>query len=106
MGEVVFALYKPHPGKDAAVRKVIAEHVPTLRRLEMVTDRPAFVVKSENGTYIEVFEWVSKEAVKTAHTHPEVAKVWEAMGQIADFAALDSLPESKKPFTHFEPVDL
>jgi hypothetical protein len=35
-----------------------------------------------------------------------VAKVWEAMGQIADFAALDSLPESKKPFTHFEPVDL
>jgi len=35
-----------------------------------------------------------------------VARVWEAMGQIADFPALDSLEEAKQRFSHFEPIAL
>jgi hypothetical protein len=37
-------------------------------------------VKSKNGTYIESFEWSTPEAVAAVHHHPEVGKVWEAMG--------------------------
>lgn len=104
--EIVFALYRPHQGKDAELRKLIAQHIPTLRRLELITERPAVLVKSKNGTYVEIFEWRSAESSKRAHEHPELAKVWEAMGEVADLPALDSLEEIKVSFPHFEPVDL
>lgn len=104
--EVVFALYKPHAGKDEELRRIISLHLPVLRRLELVTDRPAILAKSRNGTYIEIFEWRTAESAGLAHHHPEVAKVWEAMGAVSDFALLDSLEEGKEPFPHFEPVNL
>lgn len=68
--QIVFALYKPHDGKDADVRRILVDHVPTLRRLELATDRPSILVKSRNGTYIEVFEWSSGGAAGLAHEHP------------------------------------
>ena len=104
--QIVFALYKPHDGKDADLRQILAEHVPTLRRLEMATDRQTVTVKSKNGTYVEIFEWSTPESAGLAHYHPEVAKVWEAMGKVADLAQLDSLEEIKGMFPHFEPVNL
>jgi quinol monooxygenase YgiN len=104
--EIVFALYRPHPGREAELRKILARHVPTLRRLEMATDREPIVVKSKNGTLVEIFEWATSDAAEKAHHHPEVAKVWEAIGKIADMPVLDSLEEAKQRFPHFEPVQL
>ena len=91
------------PGKDAELRQLIGEHLPVLRRLELVTERPTLLLRAKDGTYIEVFEWRSAESARVAHEHPEVARVWEAMGQIADFLSLDALAEAKEPFCHFEP---
>lgn len=102
--EIVIALYRPHQGRDAELRRLIAEHVPTLRRLELITDRPAILARSKDGTYLEIFEWRTAESAGLAHEHPEVAKVWEAMGLVGDFPALDSLEECKARFPHFEPV--
>ena len=68
--EIVFALYRPHEGKDAELRELIKKHIPTLRRLELVTDRAPILVKSKNGTYIEIFEWKSAESADQAHQHP------------------------------------
>ncbi len=104
--EVVFALYRPHPGKDADLRRLIAQHLPVLRRLELVTERPALLVRAQDGTYVEVFEWRSEESAELAHEHPEVAAVWERMAEVADFPTLDSLAESKQRFSHFEPIAL
>ena len=104
--QIVFALYKPHDGKDADLRRILADHVPTLRRLEMATDRPIVLVKSKNGTYVEIFEWSTPEAAGLAHHHPEVLKIWESMGKVADLAKLDSLEEISGMFPHFEPVNL
>lgn len=104
--EVVFALYRPHPGKDADLRRLIGEHLPVLRRLELVTDRAPLLLRGKDGTYIEIFEWRTAESARLAHEHPEVARVWEAMGQIADFPVLEALPEAKEPFCHFEPQTL
>jgi hypothetical protein len=104
--QIVFALYQPQDGKEADLRRILVEHVPTLRRLELATDRPTVLVKSKNGTYIEIFEWSTPEAAGLAHHHPEVAKVWEAMGKVADLRTLDSLEEVKGMFPHFEPVNL
>lgn len=104
--QVVFALYRPHPGKDAELRRLIAQHLPVLRRLELATERPAILVRAKDGTYIEVFEWRTEESAKLAHEHPEVARVWEAMDQVAEFPALESLEEAKERFSHFEPIAL
>jgi hypothetical protein len=104
--QVMFALYKLHDGKDADLRRVIAEHVPTLHRLELATDRPTVVIKAKNGTYIEIFEWSSHEAAGLAHHHPELAKVWEAIGEVGHLPKLDSVEEVQGMFPHFEQVNL
>ena len=106
MKNLWIALYRPHEGKDEALRALIAEHYPTLKRLELITDRPTILAKSANGTYLEICEWSEEDSASKAHQHPEVAKIWEAMGQIADFPGLASLEEAEKRFPHFEPVDL
>jgi hypothetical protein len=104
--QIVFALYKPHEGKDAEMRLLLVDHVPTLRRLELITDRPSILVKSRNGTYIEIFEWSSADGSRLAHQHPEIAKIWEAMGKVGDLPLFESIEEIKGRFPHFEPVNL
>jgi hypothetical protein len=104
--QIVIALYKPHSGKDADLRKLIAQHIPTLRRLELITDRPSILMKSKDGTYLEIFEWANEDSAGKAHTHPEVAKIWEAMGPVSDLPVLGTLEEVQNRFPHFVPVSL
>jgi hypothetical protein len=104
--QIVFALYRPHAGKDAALRGLIARHIPALRRARLVTDRPAVLARAADGTYVEVFEWVSETAAREAHGHPDIAEIWDGMEAIADFTTLAALTESQRAFTHFEPVEL
>ena len=102
---MVIALYRPHDGKDVDLRRLIAEHVPALRRLALITERPAVLLRAANGTYLEIFEWASAAAARSAHDHAEIARIWDAMGAIADFAPLDSLEESHRPFAPFAAVE-
>jgi hypothetical protein len=102
--EVVIAMYRPRKGKDAALRRLISRHLPTLRQLELVTDRPPVLVRSKNGTYLEIFEWRSIECARKAHEHPAVGRIWEAMEKIADWGKLGDLEEAKSTFPHFQPV--
>ena len=104
--QIVFALYRPHANQDAALRRLIARHIPALRRVGLVTDRPPVLARAGDGTYVEVFEWVSETAARTAHDHPDIGEIWDGMELIADFATLASLAEAQRAFTHFEPVDL
>ncbi len=102
--EMVFALYRPHAGKDAELEEVLKRHVPTLKSLELATDRPSFVARAGDGTYVEVFEWADGEAARRAHDLPAVAAVWEAIGQVADLRTLADLEETRRPFPHFQTV--
>ncbi len=101
---IVFALYKPHPGKDAELLKLVAGHHAVLRQFELVTNRVPVICRSANGTIIEVFEWVSEDAHKRAHEHPQIAAIWELMAEIGGMPTLGSLPEAAHTFPHFEPV--
>ena len=72
--------------RDAFV-KLLAEHWPTLRRLGLVTDRPVECYEGTDGSgnqplVVEIFEWVSADAAQSAHVHPEVSCIWEAMGPL------------------------
>jgi quinol monooxygenase YgiN len=101
---IVFALYKPNPGKDAEMLQLVARHSPTLRKFELITDRAPVICRSANGTIIEVFEWVDGDAHKRVRQHPEIAAIWEKMGAIGGMPTLGSLPEANDTFPHFEPV--
>ncbi|MBI3441140.1 MAG: hypothetical protein HY052_04965 [Proteobacteria bacterium] len=102
--EIVFALYKPQAGHEKELEKLVSKHFPTLKKYGLVTNRHPTVVRSKNGTIIEIFEWKSSAATREAHEHPAIAKIWEAMEKISTFVSLDSLEEAKKAMAHFEPI--
>jgi hypothetical protein len=104
LGNVVVAMYRPKPRKDAALRKLIAKHLPVLRKQKLATKRPAMLLQASDGTYLEIFEWVPGGAEK-AHTNPAVLAVWGPMHDVCDFVTLADLPESEGPFPHFRAVD-
>ena len=104
--KIFIAVYRPNPGKDAEFRALLKQHGPLLRRLGLITDRPAVIMQAGDGAYIEVTEWAATASARAAHGNPEVAALWDKMGKIADFPGLIGLAEAKEMFAHFEPVDL
>jgi quinol monooxygenase YgiN len=104
MSEIVMAAYKAKPGKEIELEALIKSHVPTLLELGLITNRPALTIKSKDGTYIEIMEWVDVEASEKAHEHPAVAKIWEAMEMISQFRKISELDEAKTSFSHYEVV--
>ena len=104
--QVVFAMYRPHSANDAQLRALIARHLPALRKFGLVTKRDPLLLRAGDGSYIEIFEWVSEEAARKAHEHQEIAEIWEQMGVVGSFGKLRDLPEVDKEFPHFEPVSL
>lgn len=103
---LVMALYRANPGKDVELLHLIKEHFPTLQKYGLTTDHPPFVAQSSSGTYLEIFEWKNADAAKSAHDHPAIAKIWEAMGMICTFEKLSNLPEIASPFARFAKVEL
>lgn len=102
MGKIVFAVYKPFEGKTSELLALIEKHTPILFAQNLITDRKAIVLKSENGEIIEIFEWLSDEAINNAHENEEVIKIWNAFGKICSYETLGSLEESKEIFPSFE----
>src|SRR5258708_29808547 len=67
MGVMIIVAYRPRPGKEQMLLELTREHVPVLRTQGLATDRPAYGMRAQDGTIVEVFEWKSKEAIGSAH---------------------------------------
>lgn len=106
MGHMVIAAYRPKAGKEPELLQLLREHLPILRGQSLASERAPVVMRAADGTFLEIFEWVSSEAVDRAHTNPLVQKLWDRFGEVCDYVALSSLAESKEMFAHFEPIDL
>ncbi len=104
--EIVIAMYRPREGKRDAFLQLLAEHHPALVRLELVTDREPVMFEAGDGTILELFEWRDHDSARLAHEHPEVARIWEGMGPLAELVTLGSLEEASKQFPHFRPLAL
>jgi len=102
--KIVFAMYRPNAGKDGELRALIARHLPALRNLGLVTSREPMLVRAKDGSYIDIFEWLSDDAALKAHEHPEIAEIWEQMGVAGGFGKLCHLSEANLEFPHFEPI--
>lgn len=104
--ELVIALYRPKRGKAKALEALLAKHVRTLRKLGLATKRPAVLMRSKDGTYLEVFEWKDGgKSAHRAHSDPAVRAIWDAMEPVCDWVPLGSVPEARDRFPHFTPVD-
>jgi hypothetical protein len=106
MGVMVIVAYRPKAGKEAMLLDLTKEHAPILRRLGLVTDRPAYAMRALDGTIIEVFEWKSKEAIEAAHTNPDVLKMWERYAEACEYTPLINVKECSDLFAGFEPIEL
>ncbi|MES2279419.1 MAG: hypothetical protein V4592_25530 [Bacteroidota bacterium] len=105
MGRIVIVAYKPKPGKAAALRKLMDTHVSRLRKEGLVTHRHPTLLETADGTLIEIFEWLSPEAIQQAHRNQEVHKMWGEFAEVCDYVPLSELPETKGLFAEFTPLD-
>jgi len=104
MGRIVLACYRPRPGHRDAVRALLQNHVSTLRSIGLVTTRAPIAMEAADGTFIEVFEWASREAIQAAHTHPVVLSMWEEFGRVCDYIPVAQVVEATQMFSEFTPV--
>ena len=104
MGSISVACYKPKPGCDDALLELVRNHLPPLRAEGLVTDRASIVMRAGDGTVIEVFEWVSQEAVAGAHSNPAVLALWKSFEAVCTYAIPSNIVEFTKMFADFEPV--
>jgi len=104
MGLLVIVAYRPKKGKDKALLAVVRKHVRVLRAQGLATARPAYVMRSKNGTLVEVFEWKSATAVSKAHRNPAVLRLWKEFEAACTYVSLGKLPEAKEMFASFTHV--
>ena len=104
MGRIVIACYRPKAGHGDALHALMRTHVKTLRSLGLVTDRAPITMQAKDGSFVEVFEWVSNDAIQAAHSHPVVLKMWEAYGKVCDYVPVTEVAEASQLFSEFTPV--
>ncbi len=62
-------------------------------------------MRTAEGMIVEVFEWVSQEAIAAAHHNPAVQELWRRRFEtVYTYETPSSLPEFQRMFSHFEPV--
>ena|ERR1700729_4167643 len=105
MGSIAVACYKPKPGCEEALLELVRNHLPPLRQLGLVTERDSIVMRTADGTIIEIFEWVSKDAVAAAHRNPAVLDLWKRFEAVCSYEIPSTLPEFQNLFAHFEPIE-
>ncbi|MEQ9317564.1 MAG: antibiotic biosynthesis monooxygenase [Polyangiaceae bacterium] len=103
---IVIASYRPKAGKDAELLALVKEHVPLLRVEGLATYREPVICRADDGTVVEVFEWVSAQAIAAAHDNARVQEMWGRFARVSEYVKLGELPEAKELFAELEPVEL
>ncbi len=103
-GVIVIVAYRPKPEKETELLELVRSRVPTLRTEGLATDREPVIMRTRDGTIIEVSEWKSQEAIDAAHKNPNVLAMWEKFFAICDCVPFRTLAEGEEMFPNFEPL--
>ena len=106
MGRFVIVAYTPKAGQEQALLAAVKKHLQVLRAEQLVTDRPAYVMRAGDGSIVEIFEWRSAEAVQQAHGNPAVQALWAEFGAACEYTPLTKLAEAHQMFAEFDAVEL
>jgi quinol monooxygenase YgiN len=71
-GIIAVVAYRPKDGKNEQLLELVRNRVPTLRDEGLATDRAPVIMRSRDGTIVEVSEWKSREAIDAAHKNPSI----------------------------------
>src|SRR5438270_9556654 len=93
-GVIAVVAYRPKPGKEQELLELVRARVPTLRKEALVTNRVPTIMRSRNGTIVEVSEWKSREAIDAAHKNPNVLAMWEKFFLACECVPLETLAEA------------
>jgi hypothetical protein len=105
MGRTVIVGYKPKPGKEAALKELMKTHLPRLKQEGLVRDKESYIMEAADGTIVEVFEWLSDEAIQQAHTNPAVLQMWGEYAEVCDYIPVGNLAEAGNLFSGFTSLD-
>jgi hypothetical protein len=100
------AVYKPYPGKEAELDRLISEHHGILSSQDLLTDRKPTYLKSPGGFRIEIIEWKTEASAEKAHENAIIGEMWERFAKAAEFKALKDIDGAERPFAGFQPLDL
>jgi len=103
-GRIVVAVYKPRPGKEADLAALVRDHVPDLRAAGLVTDRAPIAAVAADGTIVEVFEWLSEEAIANAHAHPVVQEMWKKFEACCWYETPSNVADLQRMFVSLDPL--
>src|ERR1700722_12260462 len=103
-GIMVIPVFRPIPGKEDELLALTKEHVQILRFLGFATSRPALAMRAKDGSIVEVFEWVSQEAIQEAHCHSDVLAMWKRYEACCTYGKLNDLAEAENMFAGFTPI--
>jgi len=103
MGFVRIAAYRAIAGKQRKFLSLIRRHAPLLRSLEAITEN-SFLLKSMDGTIIEIIEWKSPAAKKKAMKSEELWELWEGMKLFAVRVKLSSVAETRQIISKFSGI--
>lgn len=106
MGRIVIVVYRPKSGCEEKLHQLIGKHNVVLREQRLATEREPIAMRAEDGSFIEVFEWASREAVEQAHNNSAVQAIWAEFAELCEFVPLGKLVESQQPFSEFDAVSL
>jgi len=84
--------------------ELVRNHLAPLQAQGLVTERAPIVMRAADGTVIEIFEWVSQEAIAGAHANPVVLDLWKRFEAACWYEASSNLPEFQNMFAHFQPI--
>jgi hypothetical protein len=102
--ELVLAAYRPRPGRDEELVRLLHDDVATLRRRGDATARPAPLIRTERGELLVVLVWASEHAVGDAHEDPEVVELWRRKDQLAEYIGPRELAGAEAPFARWAVV--
>lgn len=105
MGKIVIGSYKPKPGKEAILDRLVHNHVKVLRNQGFATSREPMIMKAGDGTVIEIFEWVSKSAIDEAKQNKDIIEYWNQYNEVCDIIPISQILESTISYSEFTPFN-
>lgn len=103
MSHIMVAAYRPKPGQERLLDRVIGRQHARLLAEGLVTERAPILMRAANGTILEVVEW--HPAIADADASPTVIALRRELAEIADAVPLADVAEARAAISRFEPME-
>ena len=101
---LVIVAYKPKPGKESELEQLVLSHHARLLAEGLVTAKRPFIGQAKDGTLLEIFEWISPEAIQLAHSNPAVLAMWNEFDAVCEYLPAGQVPELQQMFSEFTAI--